>query len=339
MRSRPIHSTLMQTTSTRAAFPLALALLLTTLCLTAPAASADTIELKDGRVVEGMLIPDPDPDADPKSKARGFYVLSRFGPTFVRSEDVKKHVKAKPMDLQIKEYIAALEPKDVTNRVRLADWMKDVGREEEARELARQILEWQPENAKAHDLLGHVRHKGRWRTPDEARRADGFEKHGGKWFTPTEWKNVASAEKEAAAAVEAAAAEKFIRAEANKAVRLILSPDPAVRSRGKARLQALAKEFDSERLRKLLAGIDEYIKNIDELRRQASNAAANVSTDGGMVMGEIRATLSKLKRPIKVLQTNLASGPIGANAPVSIMLPEMEIIKVRSAMAVPAVVR
>jgi hypothetical protein len=245
MRSRPL----------RTALPLVLAILGVTLCLAAPAASADTIELKDGRVVEGMLIPDPDAKAG--SKPDGFYVLSRFGPTFVKKADVKSHVKAKPVDVQIKEYLAALQPRDVKNRARLADWMKAVGREEEARELARQILEWQPENAKSHGILGHVRHKGRWRTPDEAKRADGFEKHGETWYTPTEWTNLAAAKKEAAAAAEAAAAQKFIKSEANKAVRLILSPDPAVRSRGKARLEALAKEFDSERLRKLLAGLDD----------------------------------------------------------------------------------
>ena len=298
----------------------------------APAAQADTLELKDGRIVEGMLIPDR-----PEAPDGGYYVVSRFGPTFIKSADVKKRTQAKPVDEQIKAYVSALEPRDVESRLKLATWMKKLGREEEALELAREILQWEPESAEAHKLLGHVRHRGRWITPDEAKRAEGYEKHGDAWYTPEEWKNLANAEKDKAQAAEKAAAEKRLQQEVNKAVRLVLSPDPAVRSRGRARLEALGKEFDSERIAKLLAGLDKYIETVDELRRQAAGAAgALTATDGGMVMGEIRATLSRLKRPIRVFQTNLASGPVGANAPVSIMLPELEVIKVRTTMGMPA---
>jgi hypothetical protein len=306
-----------------------------TLFLPAPRACADTLELKDGRIVEGMLIPDR-----PSEKDGGYYVVSRFGPTFIKSGDIRTRTEAKPVDEQIKAFVSALEPKDVASRLKLAAWLKEIGREEEAHELAGQILQWEPESAEAHTLLGHLRHRGRWVTPDEAKRAEGYEKHGEKWYTPEEWQNLANADKEAAAAAEEAAAEKRLQQEVNKAVRLALSPDPAVRARGRARLEALAEEFDSARIQKLLAGLDKYIETVDELRRQAAGAAAALSaTDGGMVMGEIRATLSKLKRPIRVFQTNLASGPIGANAPVSIMLPELEVIKVRTTMAMPAGVK
>jgi len=56
-------------------------------------------------------------------------------------------------------------------------------------------------------------------------------------------------------------------------------------------------------------------------------------------MGEIRATFSKLKRPIPIFQTNLAAGPVGANAPVSIQLPELEVIRVNTTIGMPALVR
>lgn len=300
----------------------------------APSARADTLELTDGRTVEGLLIPDKHPKL-----GHGFYVVSRFGPTFIPAAKIRVRHESKPVDEQIRAYVAKLAPKDTVNRLRLAAWMKEVGRDEEARELATQILEWEPENGKAHTFLGHVRYKGKWMSPDAARRADGYEKHGDKWYTPEEWKNLANAEKEKAAAAEKAAVQKRLRAEVNQAVRLALSPDPAVRSRGKARLEALEKQVDSKRLKKLIAGIDDYIQTIDDLRAKAAYAAANLSTEGGMVMGEIRATLSKLKRPIPQFQTNLAAGPVGANAPVTLMLPELEVIKVRTLMAMPATVK
>lgn len=306
----------------------------TSLLLAAPAAFADTLELKDGRIVEGMVISDPD------GKTDGVWVVSRFGPTFVKAEDIERRNEAAPIDDQIKGYLAKLAPKDVTNRVRLADWMNEIGRAEEARELALQILEWAPENKEAHRLLGHLRHRGRWMTPDEAKRAEGYERHGDTWYTPAEWARVSGAEKKAAEAAERAARQKFLSAEVNKSVRLALSPDPAVRARGKSRLLALNEEFDDERLQKLVAGLDDYIRDVDELRAKAADAAARVATSGAMAMGEIRATLSKLKRPIPVLETSLASGPpiLSPNSTVKIMLPELEVIKVRTTISMPATV-
>ncbi len=317
----------------RPAFLLLAAILLATLW-TAPAALGDTLELTDGRTVEGMLIPDKHPQL-----GQGFYVVSRFGPTFIAAAKIKAHHKAKPVDEQIREYVAQLKPRDTKNRIRFAGWMQDLGRTEEARELLSQILEWEPENARAHELLGHVRYKGKWMTFDAKQRAEGLEQHGGTWYTPAEWKNLESAEKDKAAEAEKAAAEKRLREEVNEAVRLALSPDPAVRARGKARLISLEKELNSKALRKLIAGLDEYIKTVDELRAQAAAAATRLKTEGAMVMGEIRATMSKLKRPIPIFKTNLAAGPVGANAPVSIMLPELEVVKVRTMMSMPAVVK
>lgn len=308
--------------------------LFASLLLLAPVARADTIELTDGRIVEGLVMADPDGRED------GFWVVSRFGPTFVAHDQVKERTQARPVDDQIREFVAALEPRDVVNRVRLATWMCEMGRSEEAHALASQVLEWEPESKEAHELLGHVRHRGAWVTPDEAKRAEGYEKHGDAWYTPEEWQNVSGAEREKAAAEEEAARQKFLAAEVNEAVRLALSPDPAVRARGKSRLLALNAEFDDARLKKLVAGLDDYIKDVDELRRKAATAASEVATAGGMMMGEIRATLSRLKRPIQVLETNLASGPaiLSPNSTVKIMLPELEVIKVRTTAAMPVTV-
>ncbi len=308
--------------------------LLLALSLAAPAALADTIELKDGRFVEGMVMADPD-------GKDGVWVISRFGPTFINKADIKKQTKAKPIDDQIKDFLAKLGPKDVKNRVNLANWMMQVGREEEAKELATQILEWAPENDKAHKVLGHVRHRGEWKTPEAAKRAEGYEKHGDKWYTPEEWKSLNEAEKEKAAAIEKAANEKKLSKLVNEAVRLALSPDPAVSARGKSRLLALNREFDSEKLKKLVAGIDDYIEEVSELRKKANAMAQQaLATDGAMVMGEIRATLSRLKRPIERFTTSLASGPpiLSPNSAVTIQLPELEVIKVRTTVSMPATV-
>lgn len=287
-------------------------------------ARADILELKDGRLVEGMVLPEGD----------DYLVLSRFGPRTVKGTLVSKHIKAKPVDEQIREHLAKLPESDTKNRALLAKWLKDLGREAEATSLAQAVLEKAPENAVAHNVLGHIRHAGRWMTPDDAKRAQGLEQHGGVWYTPQEWKNVSEADRKKAAEREKELERKRLGEDVNRMLGLVTSPDRAVRKRAKSRLSKLAEELNSEPLRKLVANLDAYVKQLDELRTKA----AEMSTGGssiGHVTGEFRATVARLKRPIRNFTTNLASGPIGANAPVTLQLPELEVIKIRTTGIIP----
>jgi hypothetical protein len=286
-------------------------------------ARADILELADGRVVEGAVSKD----------GQEYVVRSRFGESRVAAKDVKTWTKSKPVDEQVREHLGRLAPDDAANRALLARWLVDLGREEEGRALADAVLEIDPENADAHAVLGHVRHAGRWCTPDEAKRAQGLEQHGGEWYTPEEWKNLSDAARNAAAEGEAKARAAAIARDVNEAVRLMLSPDPSVRARGKKRLESLAAETGSEKLRELARNVEDYVKAVDEYQ---AKAAATAGSGEGMVLGEIRATLSKLKRPIQEFSTSLASNIGGA--PVRIQLPELEVIRVRTTAPIPVAV-
>jgi hypothetical protein len=315
--------------------PSALAMALAALAALAPPAAADTLELADGRIVEGAVL-----EAD-----GGFWVLSRFGPSFLEAKAVKARHVGKPVDEQVREQLQLLDPEDTRNRARIARWLKEIGRDEEACALAQQVIERDPEEAVAREVLGHLRHRGVWVTPDEAKRAEGYEKHGDRWYTPQEWKNLADAEKAAAEEAEKRAEAERVEREVNRFLRLLTSPDPAVRSRARSRLEALAREMPDggKRLLEVVAALEDYTAQVDALREQAAAAESGVGgtviSEGGLVMGEIRATLSRLKRPIQVFETSLASGPVGANAPVRIQLPELEVIRVRTTGIVPAVVK
>jgi tetratricopeptide (TPR) repeat protein len=264
--------------------------------------------------------------------------VSRFGTAFIAATEVKARHESRPVDEQIAAYVAALGPRDTKARLKLAAWMKEIGREEEALALAGEILDLDPENAGAHEFLGHLRYRGRWVTFEEKQRAEGLEQHGDRWYTPQEWANLAEGAKRAAAAEDEAAAHRRLNDELNAAARLAVSPDPLVRARGRARIEALAEEHDSDRLRKAIEALDAYVERLGDLRRKAAAAAVAGHAGGGLVMGEIRATLTRLKRPIQILETSLASGPFGANAPVKIQLPELEVIRVRTTAMFPATV-
>jgi hypothetical protein len=301
--------------------PLALGAAL--LALAAPA-RADVLELVDGRNVEGIVV----------KEGETYLVRSRFGVTEVPVASVRAHHQAVSLDRQISDHLQKLDIDDTENRALLARWLTEVGRAEEGRSMAEAILESDPENAVAHEVLGHVRHQGVWRTPDEARRAEGLEKHGDQWYSPEEWARVSDRDRQAALEQERRAHAAELQADVNTAVRLMTSPDALLRQRGRAKLESLAAELENPRLLELARHVEAYVKQADEIEAAASTGGVDGT---GLVLGEFRATLSRLKRPIDTFETSLASNIGGA--PVRIQLPELEVIRVRTTAAIPAVIR
>ena len=307
---------------------LILSLPLLGLLVPARAGRADVLELADGRLVEGVVVRDGDT----------YRVHSRFGTADIEAANVTAHTKALSIDEQVKQHLARLDPDDTANRALLAQWLLKIGRGDEARATAEAVLEVDPEDAVAHGVLGHVRHQGVWRTPDEAKRAEGLEKHGDRWYTPQEWANQGAEARAEAERLEQRALAAAFTGEVNRAVRLMMSPDEKLRLRGRERLLALAREYDDPKLLKLVEDVDAYVKEADQLAVAASGLGSGGTTGAyGSVMGEFRATLSRLKRPIQTFETSLASN-LGS-APVKIQLPELEVINIRTTGVIPAVIR
>jgi hypothetical protein len=284
-------------------------------------ARADVLVLNDGRQVEGAV----------EKVGEAYRVRSRFGEATLPASEVKTWTKAKPVDDQIRERLQELSPDDAENRVILAEWLKDLGRDEEARTMAQAVLEIDPENARAHAVLGHVRHQGVWRTPDEAKKAEGLELHGDRWYSKEEWQSLSDEKREKVAAEEKKAETARIGAEVNEAVRLMMSPDPLVQKRGRARIEALAASTSDARLKDLPKQVDDMIAARDRLEE-----AYQDSVESASVLSELRVTFTKLVRPIQIFETSLASGPIGAAAPVRIQLPELQVIRVNTTVSIPA---
>lgn len=283
-------------------------------------ARADVLELSDGRIVEGAVEVSPE----------GYRVRTRFGETLIPKDQVKVHTAGRPVDELVKERLAALKPDDAENRARLAAWLGELGRADEARALAEAAIEIDPENATAHGVLGHERHGGRWSTHEEAMRAKGLQFHDGRWYTPEEWKNLEEAPRRAALEADAKAQAKRRAEDVNTLVRLMASPDPAVRARAKRRLEGLAEETRNADLKALVGRVEQYVAAADELARASASGAS------ATVLSELRVTWSRLKRPIQEFSTSLASNIGGA--PVRIQLPELEVIKIRTMAGFPATV-
>ncbi len=293
---------------------------------TAPVAWADRLELADGRVVEGLVSKD----------GETYRVASRFGEAEFAAKDVKEWVKAENVESEWRKRAASLKDDDFAGRAALAKWLADAGRVDEGSALAKTVIDADPENAAAHAVLGHVRHRGSWMSPDEARVADGLVRHGDAWYTPEEWALVGKEAKARAEEVDRAAASKQWNVRVNEAVRLMLAPDKTLRAEGEKRLLAVAAETSSKPLETLATQVKSYAESNDRLMAAAAASGGGASGgDHGMVLTECRIQLAKLKRPIQKFTTSLASGPVTASSPVTIQLPELEVIRIGTTIGIP----
>jgi hypothetical protein len=304
-----------------------LALLLVAPCVLALDARADRLVLKDGRVVEGVVTKD----------GTSYRVASRFGEALVPEAEVAGWEKAPRLDAQWRERVAALKPDDHEGRADVARWLKEQGLVEEAQALAERVVRDDPENATAHEVLGHVRHRGAWMSPDEAKRADGLVEHGGQWYTPAEWERLdADARSRADEAGRRLAAQR-VSARVNDAARLMLAPDADLRAEGARRLEAIAAETKNPAFQSLIPQLQAYAAATDRLLAAAGGGGAGGGAATADVLAECRIQLAKLKRPIETFQTTLASS--ASSAPVRIQLPEVELIRVGTTVKLPGVVR
>jgi hypothetical protein len=291
-----------------------------------PVALADRLELSDGRVVEGTVT----------KEGEDYRVVSRFGENVLPAKDVAKWERAKPFEDEWRERLAALPETDLAGRARLARWLSESGRKAEAEATAALVLEQDPEHAAAHEVLGHVRFRGRWMHPDDANREQGLVRRGDTWYTPAEWELLDPAGKKGAEEAEARAAVARRSEAVNAAIRLMMAKDLSLRAEGERRLLAIAKETESREIETLVPRVREYARANDEMLAAIASPAGG---SNGRMIAETRIQMARLKRPIKEIATSLASGPTGVpvstNSSVVIQLPELEVITVRSTVVLP----
>jgi hypothetical protein len=297
----------------------------------APSALADRLTLADGRVVEGAVSKD----------GETYRVASRFGEAEFAAKDVKEWVKAETIEGEWRRRAAALKDDDFAGRAALSKWLTEAGRVEEGAALAQSVTEVDPENAVAHAVLGHVRHRGSWMSPDAARAADGLVRHGDAWYTPEEWALVGKEAQAKALESDRAAASKQWNVRVNEAVRLMLAPDERLRAEGEKRLLAVATESNSKPLEALAAQVKDYAASTDRLVAAAMAADGGAGGGGGgggigdhaTVMAECRIQLAKLKRPIQSFTTGLGGSAAGSS--VTLQLPELEVIRIGTTVGIP----
>lgn len=167
----------------------ALPVLLLVAILGAPPVYAHEVKTKDGKVLEGKILSETDDEVVIETTFDGVVTVPAARVAEVDRTSV-------PLREQL-QFRADLAKDDVGQLWDLHKWAKRKGFGEELGFVLDRILQLEPNNARAHKMLGHERVDGVWMTPEEkaqaearaheeAMRAQGLVPYEGEWVTPEE---------------------------------------------------------------------------------------------------------------------------------------------------------
>jgi RNase P/RNase MRP subunit p29 len=186
-------------------------------------ARADVLKLRDGRQWEGTIISETDQEV---------VIRTAGGPVTVPKSDIATLSRGPSRQEQYAERRRALAEGDVAGHLALARWCREQNLVSEARGEYQVVLTLDPENAEAHQALGHQQVEGRWLTFEEAMAARGLVQHDGRWLEPAQ---AEQAEKEEGRQKQ----ELEWRQRLQGLVRTILSGSPGAEARARVELLAV----------------------------------------------------------------------------------------------------
>ena len=160
------------------------------LCLIAGSASADTVYLVNGGMLEGRVTVED-----------GRIVVEQpTGKVYLDSSKVDRIEKSRTDMDTYDERLAALKKKDAPaaeEYAQLGVFAGEHGMNTRGEAAYKKALAIDPENATARLALGYVKFQDRWMTADDANVARGLVKHNGAWVTPEAKADLMKAESDA----------------------------------------------------------------------------------------------------------------------------------------------
>jgi len=282
-----------------------------TLFLLTPPVFADVVHLANGGKIEGKVT-----DLGDRLK-----IEHRYGSLTVPKTSVTKIEKKTSLKEEYEAKLAKIDAKDADARVALGRWLRDKGWGSQALKEYGKALEIDPDHRGAHTALGHVFYEGKWRTESEIMALRGFVRVDGEWVSGEE-----------AARRKAIAERKRLQKERRKARRDFQRMlqhrlrDIAYGSKKKCeaaheQLVTIARERRIDGLEKFAGDVKAYFDRYWTLVRKNQTA-----------LTEVRATMTRLKRPIPTFTTSLGAG----TTPVTLQLPELAVVSVKTTVIIPA---
>jgi hypothetical protein len=143
----------------------------------ASSSSADTVHLKTGGRLEGVVV---------SETASSLTIEMAMGQVSVPKSSVVRIERAATAAAEYRTRLSAIAPGDVNAFAELARFAGEHNLRKEARLAWMRVLSVDPGNAEAHLALGHVLVGNIYVDEDEAWRSRGYVFYDGRWMTPAE---------------------------------------------------------------------------------------------------------------------------------------------------------
>ena len=277
----------------------------------------DLVTLKDGREWEGTIESESDQQV---------VIRTVGGPLAISRSDIATIDRGPTRREQYEERRGALAEDDVDGHLGLARWCRAQGFTREAEYHFQLALALDPENAEAHQALGHEQVDGRWLTHEEAMKAQGLVRYEGRWLDPAE------AERAKAEGLRRELEQSW-RKRLGGLVRAILMGTPAERDRATAEFLAVEDPVAATPVVGLLEHRDPRIR---ELAVTVVEARGFRGGDEPLVKLALGSTEPEVRR-----RARLALVKTGGDAALRLLIEalasEKEVVRARAAAVLGAI--
>jgi len=280
-------------------------------------ALADTVHLKDGRTLDGRVT----------KEEKGYVVVDRDRKYFLRADEVAKVEPARGFMDEYEERLGRLAPDDAEAIYEFGRWLELNDWATRARRAYEEVVALDPDHRGARRALGFKLFEGQWLSPEELNRRKGLVEYEGGWYTEHDLAQLKQEIERNEQLRNAMEDRRRSRDKVNEITRRFATFDKNERSKAHRDLYTYAEQVNSPELRKFADDVKAYYDNW-----------AKVLCAQMRMKTEIKATLTKLKKPINVFTTPLgaAIAVISAQNPVNIQLPELSIASVQTTVDIPA---
>ncbi|RKY16629.1 MAG: hypothetical protein DRP63_05060 [Planctomycetota bacterium] len=138
----------------------------------------DVIFLDDGRIVRGKIVEQNEDYVKIKTK---------YGTRKISVDRVREVITEAEMEKRLQERMDAAGD-DADALWDVVRWCRDIGLDEKAKDLAKRVLELNPDHESARKYLGYIKKDGAWVKEEQWYRAHGWVRRGGRWVSPEELK-------------------------------------------------------------------------------------------------------------------------------------------------------
>lgn len=271
---------------------------------------ADTLVLNNGGVIEGEVV---------TTSPTEVRFRTPDGEAIFARSDIAEIYRGESLAALFQQKLKALVYTDADAYVALAGWCRQQGLLAEMVDLLDHAITIAPNHAAARSALGHIQHEGRWLTSAAELETAGFVRYLGRWYPP-------AAATGLSINTEKQREHEELQVTINKLIKQVTNKQGDARRTARDELLAIARQRDMPQLAEVAAEL--YSRWNEHYRRVAD------STDGSYSTLDLR--LQHATVTLDQVQSTLATANPGEAAAITIDVPKVRLIDLKTTVVVPS---